>query len=334
MEIIKIYRYLSDAATPHEKRAFEEWLKKSEKNQELFESYRNIYNVKLSDRYEFDTLEAFNRFNEVMNRGTVGKSLSAHQKERRNKKYSYRTWWKVAAALLLAFGLSLYLFTSNEFKFNDTSQGVVAGATFYTLPGEQKTFKLPDGSSVRLNADSELFIPEGYGKDFREVQLSGEAFFDIIPSAGISFEVLTSTARIEVLGTSFGVRAWKNREESIVALQSGRVSVRSNSDFIEESTVLEPGEISKIVLNKPPTPAKQVNLDQYIGWKDNRLVFENTPLSDVLVQLELHYNVAISIDDSSSLDEPVTAEYLDESLEEILEYTTITHGVIFEINQP
>jgi ferric-dicitrate binding protein FerR (iron transport regulator) len=84
-------------------------------------------------------------------------------------------------------------------------------------------------------------------------------------------------------------------------------------------------------MGEAPGPALQANVDQYLGWTNQVFVFEETPLRDVLHQLELHFNVRITVSDSSSIDDPVTARYRNETLNEILTFTSITHGVEFEV---
>lgn len=332
VNLLNIHRYLSNEATPAEKKELDHWINKSESNRKKFESYREIYDVEIQNKYEYDTEKALARFRLVMNKDQNttpyrAAARSGHKLRKRNS----AIWWKIAAMLLLTAGLSFYLITSDHLILDKSSVEEISGTKISTEPGEQKSFRLSDGSRIKLNADSELYIPEHFGEDGRVVELTGEAFFEISSIQNLSFEILTSSARVQVLGTKFGVRAWKDREESIITVLTGRVSVRSANLEIEESTILESGEYSRVTLNRSPTSARYSDIDQYVGWTDQLLVFEETPLKDVLKSLELHFNVQIDVEDSSSIEDPVTARYRNESLKEILEYTSITHGVQFNV---
>lgn len=331
MKIIDIHRYLSDEASAEEKRELERWLELSEENRRVFESFREIYNVELEYKYHFNKEAALVKFREVMDESTLSLKSLPNNRYSASRSRTTGIWLKVAAILIAVLGISIYVVTSSDFASDNQVVEAVSGTTITTEPGEQKSFRLSDGSRIKLNADSEVYISHGYGKETRSVELTGEAFFEITSMENLSFEVTTSTARVEILGTKFGVRAWKDRDESIIAVQSGKVSVRSIDEEIEDSIVLNPGEYSRVELGMPPTAAQSADIDQYIGWTNQLFVFNETPLKDVLRQLELYFNVQIEIEDSSSIEDPVTARYRNESLNEILEYTSITHGVNFKV---
>lgn len=331
MELSNIHRYLSGEATPEERKALERWLNESEKNQRTFDGFKEIYDVDIKHSYRFDKEKALYRFREVMLEEREERSKLPVSQPVKRLHNRTQLWWKVAAVLLVAIGLSLYVFTNPGIIQTDETAKEISGTFISTEAGEQKSFRLQDGSRIRLNAESEIFIPESFGKESRNISLKGEAFFEVAYTNGAVFEVETKTARIEVLGTSFGVRAWQSRQESVIAVQSGRVSVRSSDEAIVKTTILEPGEYSRVEAGTPPTPPISGNLEQFTGWTQQVFVFDETPLKDVLKQLELHFNVSIQVSDSSSLNDPVTARYREETLGEILEYTSITHSLNFTI---
>jgi len=334
VDLLNIHRYLSNEATEAEKRKLEKWIGESEANRRLFESYQEIYNVEIQNKYKYNTEKALNRFRMAMdeNDKAMAKKLPVPGYTKRRKQIS-SVWWKAAAVLLLTAGLTFFLYSSGEILQDKEYADELNGTTIITEPGEQKSFRLSDGSRIKLNADSEVFIPLAFGRDERIIELAGEAFFEVSTNDNLSFEIQTSSARVEVLGTKFGIRAWKDREESVIAVQSGKVSVRSANSEIEETAILTSGEYSRVTLTQPPTTASHSDIGQFIGWTNQLFVFDETPLRDVLTQLELHFNVQIEVEDSSRIDDPVTARYQNEPLREILEYTSITHGTQFSITQ-
>jgi transmembrane sensor len=332
VKITDIHRYLSGEASQEEKDELEAWLEKSDENRRVYNRIREIYSVEISYRHTYDTEKALIQFRRVMESSGQGAAVNKNRfKAYSRPKRRSGAWLKAAAVLLTLFGISIYLLTSYEFDSADQTAEVVSGTTIETEAGEQKTFRLQDGSRVRLNSSSEIYIPTGFGKESRDLVLSGEAFFEVASGHDYEFSVETSSARVSVLGTSFTVRAWQERDESVIAVQTGRVAVHSTNPEITESTNLSAGEYTQIVRGQAPQAASQHNIEQFTAWTQQMFVFEQTPLKDVLRQLELHFNVNISVMDSSSIDEPVTARYRDESLDEILKYTSITHGVEFKV---
>lgn len=330
MKIIDIHRYLSDEASAEEKRRLERWLEVSEENRRSFESFRDIYNVELEHRYHFDKETALVEFRKVMEEDSHSLKSISVKKYTNPRKQTTGIWLKVAALFIAVIGISIYVVTSSNFTSDDRIVESVSGTTITTEPGEQKSFRLSDGSRIRLNAASEIHIPEGYGTVSRDITLKGEGYFEVEPGHEFDFNVTTNAARISVLGTSFTVRAWEDRDESVIAVETGRVNVRSSNLEIKESTILNTGEYVQVLLDEAPGPAIQANIERFTGWTNQMFVFDETPLRDVLRQLEMHFNVQIKVKDSLSIDQPVTARYTNESLDEILRYTSITHGVEFE----
>ncbi|TVR19442.1 MAG: DUF4974 domain-containing protein [Balneolaceae bacterium] len=324
---------MAGEASPDERKVLERWLEESEENKKTFEAFREIYEVAIGYRFSYDKKAALEKFREVMNDTKPEKRNTPLRRieYRKPSRLRLSTWIKAAAVLIIAAGISIYMFTalgeSEDMRVVDTE----TGTTIETEAGEQKLFRLSDGSHVKLNASSRIYISNGFGEQSREVNLQGEAFFKVAEMDGNEFIVETSSARIQVLGTSFAVRAWEGRSESVVAVQSGSVSVGSTNPEINENTILNAGEYSLISKNEAPGPAIQSNIDQYLGWTNQMFVFEETPLEDVIRQLELHFNVIISVQDSSTITDPVTARYRSESLDEILRFTSITHGVDFTV---
>lgn len=336
VDILHIHRYLANEASKEQRNELEQWLMRSGKNREHFESIRKIYELEIRHSDEFNTQTALVKFKRVMNDERSEDSGTRIRADhfRYSRRQQKEVWLKSAAIVLISMAVSLYAVFAYPDFFEKEQAEIVAEAAGPTLietkPGEQKSFRLSDGSRIYLNASSSVHIPVGFGEDERSISLTGEAFFDIVADPDREFVVETKEARVSVLGTSFSIRAWGVRDESIIAVEHGVVSVRSANLEINEETILTAGDYSQIRKGEAPGPALQENFSQYLGWKEQRFVFEETPLRDVLHQLEIHFNVRITVDDSMSMNQPVTARYSNESLEEILKYTSITHEIGFQ----
>ncbi len=189
--------------------------------------------------------------------------------------------------------------------------------------GEVETVALADGSTLRMIGPTSIqyrSVEDGQPRPER-VRLSGDAFFDIIPSQS-RFVVETATATVTVLGTSFGVRSRANRTDVVVA--SGRVSVASRAESADPC-LLSPGESCYVVQDAPPSAPEQVDLGDALAWA-NLFVFRATPMSQVAAVLSRHYGVEVVVDGSLE-DETITGTFdSSQELDEILSVLAKTLG--------
>lgn len=173
----------------------------------------------------------------------------------------------IAASVVIAFGL--FYFLTAESHFN-------------TSIGQQLAVTLPDRSQVQLNSNSDLDFKSLNWKNNREINLDGEAFFDV--EKGKSFKVHTEEGVVEVLGTEFNVISRANYFE--VRCQEGKVKVTSKA--ANDETVLLPGNAVRIVNNK--LEKWDYNISEP-NWLIGESTFQNTPLSQVIISLENQFGV-------------------------------------------
>ncbi|CAN0598274.1 unnamed protein product, partial [Ectocarpus sp. 12 AP-2014] len=156
-----------------------------------------------------------------------------------------------------------------------------------------KKFKLilSDGTLVHLNSGSNLkypvnFIPE----QEREVYLTGEAYFEVTNNSRSSFLVTTEKMGVQVLGTHFNVSSYKD-SQTYAVLAEGSVSVFNQKSNHGEQTIIKPGEMAS--LTATDIKVKDVDLDDYLSWRDNILSFNNEPFIDIIKKIERQYGVQI-----------------------------------------
>ena len=169
--------------------------------------------------------------------------------------------------------------------------------TYATDYNETQTIRLPDGSTVTLNANSTLSFRDDWQNSpaERRVTLEGEAFFAVekkrirhADSVFFSkFIVQTAQLEVEVLGTRFNVNDHVLNTQ--VTLESGKVLVKNKEG---ESLYLAPGEIAELADHRLHKKAADVEL--YSSWKDNRLIFRETPVSEILDMIENRYGYQIT----------------------------------------
>lgn len=166
-----------------------------------------------------------------------------------------------------------------------------ADATINTLTvprGGEFKLVLPDGSTVRLNADSRLRFPTHFTGNNRQVELEGEAYFDITANKTMPFHVKAANTDITVLGTRFNVSAYSNELQK-TTLVSGRVKVNTSNQQAKE---LKPGQQASLSSNGTLSLAT-VDVADATGWTDNMFVFTELPLSEALKQIARWYNIDI-----------------------------------------
>lgn len=203
---------------------------------------------------------------------------------------------RIQLAMAAAAVIGVLLFSGWWLRYRSESSSVTAWEKISNPSKGIKYVRLDDGTQVWLNAHSELSYEKGYAdKGRREIKLEGEAFFDVAPDPVRPFAVNTRQLRTTVLGTSFNIRAWPSSPQMQIALVSGKVRVTSS--LTTDSTVLLPGE----VMNYDSGSRRSLVLEQavredMVEWVKGKIVLDNTPLPEILHQLEHIYNVSILFD--------------------------------------
>lgn len=167
--------------------------------------------------------------------------------------------------------------------------------------GGECMIKLDDGTRVWVNAETKLKYPVTFVGENREVILEGEAFFDVVEDEK-PFIVKTSFGDVRVLGTAFGISAYSNEPESYTTLVRGKVSVGTKD---AAPIVILPGE--QVITSKDGKMVKQeVDVEEFVGWKDGIYVFKEKSLGDIMTTLERWYNISVVFQDEDLKELPFT----------------------------
>jgi transmembrane sensor len=200
-----------------------------------------------------------------------------------------------------------------------------------TVMGEKSIITLLDGTKITLNADSKLKYPARFGEELREVSLEGEAYFEVIHDANKPFVVHTGGVSTKDLGTKFNISAFPNEENIVISLEEGKVEVSTNkSSAKKEDVVLSPKQ--QLVYNREneTNTIEQFDLQKAIGWKDNILVFDNEPLSKVLLPLERYFGVKFEIADQSLANRTIKANFRNESFWTVVKVLEKATGLTYK----
>ncbi len=231
------------------------------------------------------------------------------------------TAWRVAATLAVLLG------GAGLWQSVPERHAVVAGAA-------PKTMMLVDGSTVTLAPGSELRVARGFRAWFgaqlpvRDVQLSGEAFFDVARD-GRPFTVMTGDAVVRVLGTHFDVRSATASSGTRVLVEEGRVSVEGRVGTAVALT-LAAGDAAVIGVSGAAERRKVASITQATSWRTGGLSAVNESLGDVLADLERRTGVEIVLERGVAAESTVTFFYAEApSLERVLADLSAARGLRF-----
>ena len=194
-----------------------------------------------------------------------------------------------------------------------------AGSTSWnekkTVMGEKSIVTLLDGTRITLNAGSKLKYPVRFGEDSREVILEGEAYFEVAHNANKPFIVHSGNISTKDLGTKFDVCAFPNEATIAVSLEEGAVEVSAAaSGARSREIVLSPAQQFVYNRENETSTIDSFDFQKTIGWKDNILVFDNEPLSKILLPLERYFGVKFEIAEPAFTNRTIKANFKNESL--------------------
>lgn len=265
MEISKetLYRFFAGKADREEGKEVKKYLESSEEH----------WNEYLRERKFFDAL--------LLNDDT-----EAQEQLRKRRRFTLRRIAteaaKIAAIFVVAAGVA-YLWL-NESESQDIK------TVIHTGHGQMANATLPDGTKVCLNSNTRLEFPAAFRKDKREINIDGEAYFEVAHDKQKPFLVHTPRREsVEVLGTKFYVEAYSDADCFETALMEGSVRVNAGG----RSLTISPLQRA-VCKNGKITVEKITNLDTY-RWREGLICFKDEHFTDIIRGLEKYYGVNIDI---------------------------------------
>lgn len=166
-----------------------------------------------------------------------------------------------------------------------------------TPRGGEYNLVLEDGTKVFLNAMSQIKYPVKFDTESREIELTGEAYFEVAQSA-IPFVVKTSQLDVRVLGTTFNISAYENTGEIVTTLVEGKVEVDARQEGVS-SLILQPEEQAVFNTEDQRLDVRKIDINLYTGWKDGQFIFYDMRLEDIMNSLTRWYIAEVSYSDST-----------------------------------
>ena len=216
----------------------------------------------------------------------------------------------------------------NELKHTLTS-GTPTINTLVVPKGGEFAIVLADGTKIWLNADTRLKYPTFFTGDKREVELEGEAYFEVQHDEKMPFIVKTSQSAIRVYGTTFNVKAYPDDSFQKTTLEEGSIGLLvSNKEF-----KLVPNEQAILNTDNKVNIIK-INARQQSVWRHGRFLFDNENLEDIMAQLARWYDVNIFFIGPKVRDLHFSGE-IDryENIEKVLHMIGLTTNISFSIKE-
>ena len=316
--------YLLGELNTEQNMEIKSWLHESSKNQAYFEEIEKLWletNEIKPKPVSVDIDDAWNKVSEkienVINQRSKTRNIKFINKQKKILKYSLG----VAASFIFLFGLFLI------YKNLNKPVEMLTISTEHIL-----TDTISDGTIITLNKKSKLIYPKEFEKNKRQVTLEGEAFFEVMHNPKKPFVIEANGAYIQVLGTSFNVKANPEDEKIIVYVKTGKVRLYTVNETNDTSNIFltagEKGFINKktgeALIDSISKPKEQIN---EIFWLNKKLIFDDTKLIDVVKVLEKKYKVNIEIIDKELFDKILNTSFENETIEQVLEIISLTFNI-------
>jgi ferric-dicitrate binding protein FerR (iron transport regulator) len=280
-----IFKVLNGDATAHEKRMLAGWLRDDPAREEFFYYCLSVHEG-AHPQYLADVDTAGEAYEKFIKGEIRRPSFHNHAAETKRpfRLLGPATRWWMAASILIFLCARLYFFSD-----------VYLYRTYSANPGAVKPVVLEDGSRVTLNANSSIKVyRDFFQRKNREVWIKGEAFFEVSRTSDLKkFIVHTKNFDVVVLGTKFNVR--DRRGKTQVMLEEGKVKLLARH---REPLIMKPGEQVTVLKGQDAYNKKMVRRDDYMAWQHSKMIFDNTPLTDVAQVIQDYYGIQIVIADS------------------------------------
>ena len=324
-----LLNHLNGVASESEEMLLTEWIAGSDENRALYDRLKRLW---LAGGLSSRRPDPEKALAQVL--ATIRKPLSERDqatlhavstpKQSKILPFFNKTYILRAAAAIVAVVGALFLYTliTSKTGVNQTT------LTFSSM----QSLRLADGTKITFDVGSSFEYPKDFPSETtREVTLKGEAYFEVARDVNHPFIVHANGGRIEVLGTKFNVRAWGAGQPVVVAVQEGRVAFQSENNRNDENiVVLMDHTISKLMQGASPSPPEAADISKYLSWMKREVYFRDTPVPEVLGQLERWYHVTIRSTDSTFLKSNITVFIENKPLVENLRLIAVTMNVRFE----
>jgi transmembrane sensor len=330
----RLDRWVRGDGTPEERAALARWVDANPELRALAESMRRVGHPPGEPAPAWDVRAAWQRVEREMRRARhpalriVREAPGAPRFRGIGlRRETPSRWRRLAPAAVVAAAAALLAVASAARRGGDAPGGASDGARpmreVTTRRGQMATLDLADGTHVVLGAESRLRIPARFGAAgvrAREVELEGEAFFEVVHDSTRPFRVRTPLGTAEDLGTEFAVTAYPETQGLRVAVASGEVALMrsaparaSRPGAIPALVTLRPGDVARLDAAGTVTLTRDVDVAPIFAAARGELRLERTPLREAIPRVERWYDISIRLRDTTLIARTVTGRFTTES---------------------
>jgi Fe2+-dicitrate sensor, membrane component len=342
--------HLTGSLSTDELNDLKKWITESPDNKRHFNKMRYAWIASGTNNKQVSGKSMLELMNEI--------PLTVNKKSR-----SLRSWTKIAASwtiLLLLSGVLGWYLRGNKEQHEVESKLLSMETTVQTKLGSQSMVDLPDGSTVWLNAGSKLTYNETYNEDDREVNLIGEACFDVKTNPEKPFVVKVGDISVKALGTTFNIKAYPEDQVITTTLVKGKVVIEG-TDVNDErfSITMKPNENITYLTNLKSvkehqkitaTPIKtdkkvefklpekviiadNIKPELFTSWKDDSWIIEKQLLGNLIKDFERRYDVEIKFGSDNISDYHFSGTIQRETIEQVMLILQRTIPLQYTINK-
>lgn len=306
----RIARFLNGNCTEAELQELKNWIDHSPGNKKEYLAIKDVWD---STRLQKSTDE---------------EQLSFFYKNQYEKSKKSRMLWirSTAVAAILLVGLVLSVLIPPKSTHYGESFHV------FSVPlGSRSKVLLADGTEVSLNSGSELKYSSHFSSTNREVQLSGEGYFNVTTDKHHPFLVKTTDFEVTVTGTRFNVCTYAENKNTSAALVEGNIQLKMNDT--RQILDIDPGQKFELNRQTRKYSLKNTDMESEIAWKDGEFIFKNIAFPDLVQRLERWYDVKLHYSDVRLQDFNYTGKFKNqETIWQVLDALKLTSPIDYRKN--
>ncbi len=258
---------------------------------------------------------------------------SRKNQENKNNSSSLNSLFKYAAIAIIILGITAIIGInkrSDNSLISENQEPEVTYTTIETDHGQVSKVILPDGSIVWLNSETKLSYNNNYSISNRDLQLNGHAYLEVTKNEDIPLVVSCNDLQVKVLGTKFDVNAYSFEDQFEIVLESGSVELLNTDDELF-NYFLKPGELAEYDKESKDVDILEVDVSKLAMWREGYLLFDNTPMEDVIKKLELSFETDVIVKDPGVYKSVFNATFKDEGLKEILDFIEYSCPISYKL---
>jgi len=332
-----VQKFLENRCTPEEAEVVLEWLKTKDGQAflrwKISHDKETFFHSKKTEFYpELDSVLLLDQIKEK--RGLTGKSHS--DGKNKNSRNSYQNKSRQNRKNFLPFVMAAVFIAVAVMIFNPFYAGLeeppVSYQFFETDRGERKTVYLRDGSTLVLNHESRINIPDDFSATNRRVSMEGQVWFEVESDDEHPFHIEAYNSVVRVLGTSFVMESYPKEKSTRVVVSDGKVAIGAINTGTFEEKIITKNQGGLLITGQEIEIEEIRDIERYTGWRNGKLIFYDTPFGEVVERLERWYDVECIVTDPAIKKEKFTSVFEDEPLRQVLDVIAISMNIRYEID--